>query len=203
MNHNGFVLPLRLEPLFHRDDETILSPQIQPRYLARQIGLGWYRQMEEIHEFVPAGTRLLIRRDIRNNIVSEYISTRVTRHTFYGNWTHQTVVYRSNEVSPYPFDMDCFTQRDDIMANFNNNNPFHQAAQAMQALAFVLPPPQLPLQRQNAMPLIPLMPLVNPRAEGQPMWVDEEDNPLIFPMDPIVVEGRPHLSSADLFSFNQ
>jgi hypothetical protein len=156
--------------------------------------------MEEIHHNVPVGTRLLIRRETRNGLTTDHLTTRVSRATFYGNWTHQTTVYRDGDLTPYPFDMDCFHARFDLLANHHRNNiPF-------EALALPLRLPQVQaaipaaLAAQAAEFLAP-PPIVNPLPEGHNMWVDEEDHPMIFPLDPIV--GERQLSSADLFSWNQ
>jgi len=189
MAHNDFILPLQLQPLFQQDDETIFSESIPRRYLARQLGIHWYREMEEIHQNVSVGTRLLIRRESYNGIITDHITTYVTRQTFYGNWTHQTVVYREDEFTPYPFDMDCFHNRSELMEIYRNNqllppNPYLEEIQEQQDFAamaeqFLAPPPQEG---------------VNPLGEGQ-MWVDEDDQPLMFPLSPI-----HHLSSRALFS---
>lgn len=194
MAHNGFILPLQLQSLFQQDDETIFSETIPRRYLARQLGMQWYRELEQIHQNVPVGTRLLIRRDTRDGLITDHITTRVTRETFYGNWTHQTVVYRQGEFTPYPFDMDCFHNRFELMEIYRNNqllppNPFLEQLQQQQdaqpdfaamAAQFLAPPPQ-----QEG---------VNPLGEGQ-MWVDEDDHPLMFPLSPM-----PQLTSRALFS---
>jgi hypothetical protein len=192
MDQNGFILPLQLEPLFQpNDDQTILSPTISRRHLARHIGSNWFQLMEDIHQHVPVGTRLLIRRINMGMIVSDYISTRVTRNTIYGNWTHQIVVYQMNEVTPYPFDMDCFYPRDDLLSNYYNNNPS--------------PLPVIPLHQVNqendflhAIEFVSQSINVNPLPEGDAMWVDENDMPLIFPLSPVRLT-----SSALLSSFNQ
>lgn len=179
--------PLRLERLFEEDDQTILSEQTPRRHLVRQIGTKWYRSMEEIHENVPIGTRLLIRRDRNGNQIIEYITTRVARQTFHGHWTHQTVVYNETENSPYPYDMDCWTDRHEILGMVFPIEPFHQAAFPA-ALSAVLPPILPPL----------FQPIrygdVNPNREGEPMWVDEDDQPLMFPLSPL-----SSLSSSSLF----
>ncbi len=195
MAQNDFILPLQLQPLFHPDDEDIFSDSIPRRYLARQLGMHWYRELEQIHQNIPVGTRLLIRRDTRDGLITDHVTTRVTRETIYGNWTHQTVVYRVGEFTPYPFDMDCFHNRSELMEIYRNNqllppNPLfdqlqlqphqpHQPDFAAMAAQFLAPPPQEG---------------VNPLGEGQ-MWVDEDDQPLIFPLSPI-----PQLTSRALFS---
>ena len=187
------LLPLRLEPLFQMDDQIILSPSIPARYLVRQIGTNWFRQMEDIHHHTPIGTRLLIRRDIRGNQVVDYITTRVTRATFYGNWTHEIVSYMSDEATPYGFDLDCFRSRDDLLLNNYNQRMLFPDFPNLPALRIQLPAlPALP-----AVPAVPAVPAqINPHGEGEPMWIDEQ-NP-IFPISP---PQSPPLSSSALFSF--
>lgn len=90
--------------------------------------------MEEIFDDVAVGTRILIRRDItihplmNDRIIVDYITTRIAQETFLGHWTHQDVVYLENEVTPYPFDMDAYHMRNEILENnWNNNNHPHMA----------------------------------------------------------------------------
>ena len=110
------------------DDQTILSDSIPHQYLMRQIGSAWFRIMQEIFHDVPVGTRILVRRDttfqgiVGNHVTHDYITTRVAHRTLYGNgWTHQSVAYLHNEVSPYPFTLDAATERERIMADNHNN----------------------------------------------------------------------------------
>lgn len=123
------LLPIQLD-----GNRTILSPNVPRRYLVRQIGTAWHRSMEEIFDDVAVGTRILIRRDItihpltHARIIVDYITTRIAQETFLGHWTHQDVVYLENEVTPYPFDMDAYHQRNEILENnWNNNNHQHMA----------------------------------------------------------------------------
>ena len=127
MNFNE-IYPQQLAPLFVMDDQTILSPTIPRQYLMRQIGIVWYRVMEEIFDDEPIGTRILVRRDtyyhplVDTHVTHDYITTRVGHETVYGHWTHQSVAYLHNEVSPFPFTIDAFTTRDEIMSNNHNNH---------------------------------------------------------------------------------
>ena len=134
MNFNDmYQQPQQLAPLLIMDDQTILSPTIPRQYLMRQIGIVWYRVMEEIYDNEPIGTRILVRRDtyyhplVDTHITHDYITTRVGHETVYGHWTHQNVAYLHNEVSPLPITIDAFTTRDEIMSNNRNNqdNPEH------------------------------------------------------------------------------
>jgi hypothetical protein len=190
MELHEMILPLRLQPLLSLDDETILSDSIPNRYLARQIGLYWYQEMEEIHPNVPFGTRLLIRRDTRNGVTTDHITTHVSRDTCYGNWTHQTVIYRVNELSPYPFDMDCFNSRLDLMAIYRNQHPIQHEGELPDSF-----PRLVRLSNREGVPA-PLM--INPLPEGESMWVDEDELPMIFPLSPI--EGVRRLGSNALLS---
>lgn len=126
------LMPIQLD-----GNQTILSPNVPRRYLVRQIGLAWHRSMEEVFDNVPVGTRILIRRDrtfhpmTNDRIIVDYITTRIAQETFLGHWTHQDVVYLENEITPYPFDIDAYHQRHEILENNwnnNNNNNNHQHA---------------------------------------------------------------------------
>lgn len=122
------LLPIQLD-----GNRTILSPNVPRRYLVRQIGTAWHRSMEDIFDDVAVGTRILIRRDItvhplmNDRIIVDYITTRIAQETFLGHWTHQDVVYLENDVSPYPFDMDAYHQRNEILENNWNINHQHGA----------------------------------------------------------------------------
>ena len=141
MNFNDmYPLPQQLQPIQHQpiqhqlhqqfimDDQTILSPTIPQHYLMRQTGLAWFRIMEEIFHDEPIGTRILVRRETNyhpiadTHVTHDYITTRVNHETIYGQWTHQSVAYRYNELSPYTFTMDAFTTRNEIMDNNHNNH---------------------------------------------------------------------------------
>lgn len=158
------LIPIQLD-----GNQTILSNNMPRRYLVRQIGMAWHRSMEEVFDDVPVGTRILVRRDIvfnsqrNHNIITDYITTRINRETFMGYWTHQDVVYMENEVTPYPFDIDAYHQRDEILFNHQNNqnnphqvNPLgegeregegmdidQEQEQENQAALFLQPPPPL------------------------------------------------------------
>lgn len=139
----------------------ILSPQMPARYLMRQIGMSWYRMMEEVFHDTPVGTRILVRRErvfssvLNDHVVHEYITTRQALPTFLGDcWTHQDVAYREGEMSPYPYDIDAFTQRDEILNNHRNNlniNPMEEGQEDMMDIS----PPHLfpPLPAPQAFPL--------------------------------------------------
>ena len=132
MNVNDIYPPLNLAQILVHDDQTILSENIPHHYLMRQIGLAWYRIMEEIFHDVPVGTRILVRRDtafqglVGNHVTHDYITTRVGHPTLYGHWTHQNVAYLHNELSPYPFMIDAFTERNQIMEENHNNHMIPQ-----------------------------------------------------------------------------
>ena len=132
MNMNDIYPPLNLAQILVHDDQTILSENIPHHYLMRQIGLAWYRIMEEIFHDVPVGTRILVRRDtafqglVGNHVTHDYITTRVGHPTLYGHWTHQNVAYLHNELSPYPFMIDAFTERNQIMEENHNNHMIPQ-----------------------------------------------------------------------------
>jgi hypothetical protein len=121
--------PLRLMPLFEQDDNSLISADLPRYYMIRQPSMKWWTMMEEIHENVPSGTRILIRKDIRyynrmrRNVIHEYISTRVERDTLYGRWIHHCIAYTEEEGSPYPYDVDAFRDRDSIITNYNNLHP--------------------------------------------------------------------------------
>lgn len=116
-----------MDPAQQQDDQTILAPPIPRQYLMRQIGLGWFRSMEEVYEHVAVGTRILIRRDryqhpiLNTAVIHDYLITRVAHETLYGNWTHQMVAYPIGHPSPYPETVDAFTARDAILAQHRNN----------------------------------------------------------------------------------
>lgn len=128
-NMNDMYPVLNMPQMLVVDDQTIMSNSIPRQYLMRQIGLAWFRIMEEIFNDVPVGTRILVRRDmtfqniVGNHMIHDYITTRVAHPTIYGNgWTHQSVAYLHNEVSPYPFTLDAATERERIMMENNNNH---------------------------------------------------------------------------------
>ena len=112
---------------YERDDEYIFSRTVSPHYLMRQPSMKWWYTMEDLFADVPVGTRLLIRRDIRyhvqqgGDIVTDYITTRVARETFYGHWTHQFVTYREDEHTPYGYDMNAYESRTSILSQHYNN----------------------------------------------------------------------------------
>lgn len=202
------ILPLRLQPLLSGDDSTIASDSIPYRHrvLGRQIGLYWFREMEEIHQNVAFGTRLLIHRDTRNGIITDHVTTRVSRDTLYGNWTHQTVIYHVNEVTPYPYDLDCFHSREDLLAIHSNQFP-REGHPNMVAGELPTSFPRLvrlsnhfeaqfPVEIRSPPELRGVR--INPLPEGESMWVDEDENPLIFPLSPM--EGMQRLSSNALLS---
>lgn len=124
----------------------ILSPQMPQRYLMRQIGMSWYQIMEEVFHDVPVGTRILVRRDrvfsplLNDHIIHEYTTTKQALPTFLGDcWTHQDVAYREGEMSPYPYDMDAFTQRDELLNNHRNNqniNPLGEGQEDLMDISF-------------------------------------------------------------------
>lgn len=131
-----FLEKLRIVPR-EKEDKTdhmemfrqILSAEIVQPYMMRQIGLTWYREMEDIFENVPVGTRILVRRDrvwsIRQNqfLIHDYMTTREEHPMLLGRpWSHQDVAYVENEESPYPHDVDAFHTRDEIMENHRNNH---------------------------------------------------------------------------------
>ena len=126
MNINNFYPAQNLAQVLVFDDQTILSPPIPRQYLMRQVGLAWFRIIEEIFHDSPVGTRILVRRDtsfqgsVGNYVRHDYITTRVAHDTLYGGWTHQNVAYLHNEVSPYPITVDAFTERDQIIANHHS-----------------------------------------------------------------------------------
>lgn len=173
--HLPDVLP-PLIPIQLDGNRTILSPNMPQRYLVRQIGLAWYRNMEEIFDDVPVGTRILVRRDItvhpvtHDRIITDYITTRIGQETFLGHWTHQDVAYLENEVTPYPFDIDAYHQRDEILQNNWNNN--HHAG-------------------------------VNPLGEGQ-MQVEGQVQNMDQDLADAFLQPAPlfQLSSSSLLSFN-
>lgn len=147
----------------------ILSPQMPRRYMMRQIGMAWYNMMEDVFTDVPVGTRILVRRD-RNwsqerqaYILQDYITTREAHPTFLGRpWSHQDVAYMEYEVSPYPYDMDAFHERDNILNNYRNNqnlnplpegySPMDVSDEGVPALPALSPLPEV-------QPLPPLSPL--------------------------------------------
>jgi hypothetical protein len=135
MNINDLYPQLNLTPLLVHDDQTILSDQIPAHYMARQAGISWFRIMEEIFADSPIGERILVRRDtyyhplVDTHVTHDYITTRVAHETLYGRWTHQTVVYLHNEVSPYPFTLDAFHDRDRILSDNHNNHMLPREAQ--------------------------------------------------------------------------
>lgn len=112
---------------YERDDEYIFSSTVSPQYLIRQPSMKWWYMMEDFFAEVPLGTRLLIRRDIRYNpaqggdIVTDYITTRVARQTFYGHWTHHYVTYRDGEQAPYGYDVNAYESRNDLLSQHYNN----------------------------------------------------------------------------------
>ena len=166
MNVNDIYPPLNLAQILVHDDQTILSENIPHHYLMRQIGLAWYRIMEEIFHDVPVGTRILVRRDtafqglVGNHVTHDYITTRVGHPTLYGHWTHQNVAYLHNELSPYPFMIDAFTERNQIMEENHNNhmipqvNPLPEGQMEVDLPASALPAPALP----DALPPIAALP---------------------------------------------
>lgn len=153
------VLP-PLVPIQLDGNRTILSPTMPQRYLVRQIGMGWYRSMEDVFDNVPVGTRILVRSNrsfspvTNQNIITDYITTRMGHQTFLGYWTHQDVAYGENEVSPYPFDMDAYHQRDVILSNHMNNQNV----------------PEIALPQEG----------LNPLGEGQMMDQNEENRAALF-----------------------
>lgn len=164
----------------------ILSPQMSRRYLMRQIGMAWYHMMEDVFNDVPAGTHILVRRD-RNwsqerqaYILLDYITTREAHPTFLGRpWSHQDVAYMEYEVSPYPYDIDAFHQRNDILNNYRINlnlNPLPEGYSPMDMSeegAPALPPlpeiqPLPPLSPLFALSSMSLLSSFQPNDEGAP-----------------------------------
>lgn len=179
------LMPIRLD-----GHHTILSPNIPSRYLVRQIGISWHRAMEEVFDGVEVGTRILVRRIImfsaamNNNIIIDYVITRVAHQTFLGYWSHQDVVYLENEPTPYPFDIDGYHYRDEILINYVNNLD-------MPAIA-------LPLRVENFMDNEEG---INPLGEGQ---AEGDMNLNLLHYAEQFLEPNPEqLSSNNLLSFRE
>jgi hypothetical protein len=159
MNVNDIYPPLNLVQVLVHDDQTILSDQLPHQYLMRQIGLAWFRAMEEVFHDSPVGTRILVRRDtsfqgiVGNHVTHDYIMTRVAHNTLYGGWTHQSVAYLHNEVSPYPFDIDAFADRDQIIAQYRMNH-------------MINPLPEGHMEVDEAVPALPVLPALQAWAEA-------------------------------------
>ena len=116
--------------MFTMNDECVMFSEAIPRaYLVRTLNRGWWAQMEEVFENVGVGTRILVRRDrlyhapIQGDVYHDYITTRVEYPTFYGHWTHQTVVYPVNHISPYSFDVDGYHHRNELLEQLSSD-PF-------------------------------------------------------------------------------
>ena len=91
-------IPLRFphEPL--PTEETIYGQDV-PHFMVRCISYTWFRRAEDIH--ARDGDRFLVRREnVTHDGISytvDYISAKVL-----GMWFRYTVVYRENDVSPFP-----------------------------------------------------------------------------------------------------
>ena len=215
------ILPFEMVSPFRQ----IMSPQMPPRYLMRQIGMSWYQIMEEIYHDVALGTRILVRRDrvhsplLNRIIIQDYITTREEHPLlqWMAGWTHQDVVYPEGEVTPYEFDIDAFHDRDMIMSNHRNNrnvNPLGEGHVLGEGERFPplpdirpleLPPFLAHLPRMSAEPNLPPLPAL-PALPAHPA------NPALpalhaFPHPNISFPPVPpalpfHLTSMSLLSFH-
>ncbi len=187
------LFPLQLEGF-----RQILSPQVPARYLMRQISIAWYRIMEEIYDDVPVGTRILVRRDrvfsplVNGYLIHDYITTRQALPTFLNApWSHQDVAYCEEEVSPYPFDMDAFHDRDNIMNNYRNNqnvNPLGEGHEFPDPMDLSFPAlPALPALPASFPPLPDIPPL-----QLHPLVVDF---PMVPPFQPFPLSSLSLLSA--------
>ncbi len=194
MNADDMYPVQNLAQVLVYDDQTILSDQIPRHYMMRQIGLAWFRLMEEIFHNTPVGTRILVRRDtvfqdgVGNHVIHDYITTRTVHDTLYGCWTHQNVAYLHNEVSPYPFDIDGFTERDRLIQdNHDNQNPQVNPQPEGHMDVDVPLPAALPALPAPALPVPDLPPF--PDLAALQAWAEE------------FLLAAPALSSNSLYTF--
>ena len=92
-------IPLRFPHTPLPTEETIYGQDV-PHFMVRCISYGWFRRAED-HPNAREGDRFLVRRDnVTHDEISytvDYISAKVL-----GTWFRYTVVYRENDVSPFP-----------------------------------------------------------------------------------------------------
>lgn len=116
--------PRALAPLFNQHDYSWYSASISPLHLLRYPSMKWWQLVENARADALTDARLLVRRDtrydhrLRRTVIHDYITTKVSYDTLYGNWTHHCAVYLEDEEAPYTFTEDVYHERDRIFKDY-------------------------------------------------------------------------------------